>query len=80
MMTRRNASRLAIGLGVPFMAVVPTIPLMDRIDLAWHGVPVAVLWLFGCIPLTSACLAVCWWLFDRHADEQIDAELADDTR
>jgi len=77
-MTRREASRLAVGFGVPFMAVVPTIPLLDRSDLAWHGVPVAVLWLFGCIPLTSACLAVCWWLFDRHADGRRDTEQADD--
>ncbi|NPD66703.1 DUF3311 domain-containing protein [Lichenicola cladoniae] len=73
MMIGRNASRLAIGLGVPFIAVVPTIPLLDRISMAWHGVPISVLWLFGCIPLTSACLATCWWLFDRHAVEPHDS-------
>lgn len=71
-------SRLAIGLGVPFMAVVPTIPLLDRSDLAWHGMPIAVLWLFGCIPLTSACLATCWWLYDRHAVEQHDTRQSGD--
>ena len=57
--------RLLIGLGVPFAAVLPTIPLLAALRAAPLGVPVAVLWLFGCIPLTSACLALCW-RHDRH--------------
>ena len=58
--------RLAIGLGVPFIAVVPTVPVLAAMRAAPFGVPVAVAWLFGCIPLTSACLALCWFLHDRH--------------
>lgn len=62
----KPAFRYAIGLGIPFIAVVPTIPLLARMQATPLGMPIAVLWLFGCIPLTSACLALCWFLHDRH--------------
>jgi len=53
---------------VPFVAVVPTIPLLSRLDWVVFGVPAEVAWLFCCIPLTSACLALCWFAYDRHED------------
>lgn len=61
--------RLVIGLGLPFLAIVPTVPILSR--LAWmpFGMPVAVVWLFGCIPFTAACLAVCWFAHDRLVAE-----------
>jgi hypothetical protein len=58
-----------IGLGIPFLAIVPTIPLLSRLDWLVFGIPAEVAWLFFCIPLTSACLAVCWFGHDRHRDE-----------
>jgi hypothetical protein len=61
--------RLFIGLGIPFLAIVPTIPLLSRLDWLVFGVPAEVAWLFFCIPLTSACLAVCWFGHDRYKDE-----------
>ncbi|MCQ8280013.1 DUF3311 domain-containing protein [Acetobacteraceae bacterium KSS8] len=70
------AGRLLVGLGIPFVAVVPTIPLLSRSSLVVAGLPVAVAWLFLCIPLTAACLGCCWWLHDRHLfdDEDDGAE------
>ena len=62
----RPGARLALGLGIPVLAVVPTIPLLSRLDIVWFGLPVAAWWLFACIPLTSACLFGCWWWRDRH--------------
>ena len=62
----RAGWRYAIGLGVPLVAIVPTVPVLARLDAAPLGVPIAVLWLFGCIPLTACCLAVCWVVHDRH--------------
>lgn len=62
----RPAVRLALGLGLPVLLVVPTIPLLSRLPFVWLGLPVAAWWLFACIPLTSACLAACWWWHDRH--------------
>ncbi len=68
--------RLLIGLGVPFAAVLPTIPWLASMRIVAFGVPVAVLWLFGCIPLTSACLALCW-RHDRHEAAAEDDAAAD---
>jgi hypothetical protein len=61
--------RVCIGLGIPFLAIVPTIPLLSRLDWLVFGVPAEVAWLFCCIPLTSACLAFCWFGHDRYRDE-----------
>jgi hypothetical protein len=55
-----------VGLGIPFLAVVPTIPILSHSTRTLLGLPVAVAWLFACIPLTSACLATCWFAHDRH--------------
>jgi hypothetical protein len=69
------ALRFTIGLVVPFLAVVPTVPLLGYLAIAPYGVPLALWWLFGCIPLTSLCLAICWFGHDRHQpDELIEAD------
>ena len=65
----RQGWRHAIGLGIPTLAIVPTVPVLTRLELAPLGVPIAVLWLFGCIPLTAACLCICWIMHDRHQPE-----------
>ncbi len=64
--------RFLVGLGIPFAAVVPTIPLLSRSSVVVAGLPVAVAWLFLCIPLTAACLGSCWWLHDRHVFDDED--------
>ncbi len=71
-----SSRRLLIGLGVPFAAVLPSIPLLASLRAAPFGVPVAMLWLFGCIPLTSACLALCW-RHDRHEARVEDGVVSD---
>ncbi len=66
-------TRVAVGLGIPFMAVVPTIPVLSRLHTEILGVPIEVAWLFGCMPLTSACLAICWFAHDRHQPDEPEA-------
>ncbi len=67
--------RYTIGIAVPFLSVVPTVPLLAHLDIAPFGIPLALLWLFGCIPLASLCLAICWFAHDRHQpDEFIEAD------
>jgi uncharacterized protein DUF3311 len=74
-------ARYTIGLAVPFLSVIPTVPLLARLPIAPFGVPLALLWLFACIPLTSACLAIVWFAHDRHIpDEQIVAQYDDSER
>ncbi len=67
---RNPLVRLCVGLGIPLLAVVPTIPMLSGSPLVIWGLPIAVLWLFACIPLTSACLALCWFLHDRHQPDE----------
>ncbi|MGH6828069.1 MAG: DUF3311 domain-containing protein [Rhizomicrobium sp.] len=64
--------RFGIGLALPFLSVIPTVPLLDRLGMAPLGVPLGLLWLFLAIPLTSLCLTICW-LDDRdRPDEEIE--------
>lgn len=62
-------ARFTIGIAIPFLSVIPTVPLLNRLPIDLWGVPVGLLWLFACIPLTSLCLAICWFGHDRHRPE-----------
>jgi hypothetical protein len=67
--------RYIIGIAVPFLSVIPTVPLLNRLSAAPLGLPLGIWWLFAVIPLTSLCLAVCWFAHDRHRpDEHIEAD------
>lgn len=66
-------ARYTIGIAVPFLSVIPTVPLLGHLSYAPFGVPIALLWLFACIPLASICLAICWFAHDRHrTDEEFE--------
>lgn len=68
-------ARYTIGIAVPFLSVIPTVPLLNRLAITLFGVPLGLLWLFACIPLASLCLAICWFGHDRlRPDEHIDAD------
>jgi hypothetical protein len=68
-------SRYTIGIAVPFLSVIPTVPLLYRLPIVIFGVPLGLAWLFACIPLASLCLAICWYGHDRHLpDEDIEAD------
>jgi hypothetical protein len=63
-------ARYTIGIAVPFLSVIPTVPLLYRLPLMVFGVPLGLVWLFACIPLTSLCLSICWFAHDRHRPEE----------
>ena len=63
-------ARYTIGIAVPFLSVIPTVPLLYRLPVTVFGVPLALAWLFACIPLTSLCLSICWFAHDRHRPEE----------
>jgi hypothetical protein len=68
-------TRIIVGLGIPFLAVIPTVPLLNHLPVAPFGIPIGLLWLFAAIPLSSLCLAICWWGRDRDlTDEEIAAD------
>lgn len=67
--------RYTVGIAVPFLSVIPTVPLLGRVDITVMGAPLALVWLFCCIPLASLCLAICWFGHDSTLpDEHIDAD------
>jgi|GEM_PF-1593349 len=69
------AARIVVGLVVPFLSVIPTVPLLNHLSIAPLGIPLGLLWLFAAIPLASLCLAICWVGHDRNLpDEEIAAD------
>jgi hypothetical protein len=62
--------RYTIGIGIPFLSVIPTVPLLNRLPIAFWGIPLGIWWLFACIPLASLCLSICWFGHDRHQPEE----------
>ena len=61
--------RVFIGLGVPFIAVVAMLPLVNEVKFTLFNIPFLYLWMFSWFILTSACLGTCWLCFDRHRPE-----------
>lgn len=49
-------ARLFLALIVPAIAVLVPMPFLYGSERAVCGVPVALVWLFCCIPLTTLCL------------------------
>jgi hypothetical protein len=68
-------ARILIGIAVPFLSVIPTVPLLYRLPVTILGVPLGLIWLFACIPLASLCLAICWFRHDRYLpDEESESD------
>lgn len=68
----RLTAKLVIGLVVPFIAICLLIPLINDVEINILNVPFVFIWMFGWFILTSVCLAICWFGFDRHrADETL---------
>lgn len=62
----RDVRSLAIGLGVPVVALVIAMPLLADTSLAVGGVPLLFAWIFAWFPLTSVCLWVAWRIDEPH--------------
>jgi len=66
--------RIVIGLIVPFIAVDLLIPLVNAVEVRVFEMPFVFTWLFCWFILTSGCLAICWFCFDRlQEDSDLDA-------
>jgi hypothetical protein len=63
--------RILIGLGIPFTAVALFLPAANTVHLTIMNIPFLYLWMFAWFILTSACLAICWFCFDRHRTDQV---------
>ncbi len=61
---------LAIGLGIPVLAVMVATPIIGQSPAQILGLPVMYFWIFAWFPLTTLCLWISWHFFDRHDTEQ----------
>jgi len=64
--------KFLIGIGVPYVGVIGLLPWVAKMDRMVWGVPFIYAWIFAWFVLTSACLFICWYCFDRHVPEDID--------
>jgi Protein of unknown function (DUF3311) len=62
--------RIFIGLVIPFIAIVVVIPFVNAVDVRIFEIPFVFVWMFCWFVLTSVCLAICWFVFDRHRGEE----------
>lgn len=61
--------RVLIGLGVPFVGIVVLLPFANTVQWTLWNIPFLYLWIFAWFVLTAACLAICWFGFDRYRDD-----------
>lgn len=61
----RELIRVAIGLVIPFAAVLISVPIVGHVDWTVMGLPFVVPCSLALFVLTSGCMGVCWLVFDR---------------
>ncbi|KFL92015.1 hypothetical protein AmDm5_0456 [Acetobacter malorum] len=59
MPTFPNRRAVALGFGIPFIAIVLVAPFLIRLPFSLFGIPIVFVWLFAWFPLTSLCLWLC---------------------
>ncbi|MFC7392310.1 DUF3311 domain-containing protein [Scopulibacillus cellulosilyticus] len=64
-MSFRQVASVIIGIVIPFIAVVGMLPFIGRLDVHVFGIPFLYFWMFMWFPLTSVCLWICWFAFDK---------------
>ena len=66
----RSLWSLIVGLGLPLVAVIVVVPLISNTRVLVAGIPLLFLWLFLWFPLTTVCLGIAWYVFDRPLYER----------
>lgn len=65
---------LVVGLVIPFVAVVGGVAVLGGSEATFIGIPAVYAWIFLWFVLTSVCLAVSWFVFDRGEFEDEEGE------
>jgi hypothetical protein len=68
-MISRGVMRVLVGLGLPFLLIVPGVAVFSGVRGPILGLPAPIAWLFACMPLTSGCLALAWFFFEGSAEQ-----------
>ncbi|WP_445400731.1 DUF3311 domain-containing protein [Streptomyces sp. LE64] len=63
---RVRAGSLVLALGIPALAVLVGVPFLAGSTRLVLGFPAVFAWLFAWAPLSSLCMWLAWWHYDRH--------------
>lgn len=69
--------KFLIGIGIPYVAVIGMLPWVAKVDRVVWGIPFIYAWIFSWFVLTSVCLGICWYCFDRNLRDEDDIRPAD---
>ncbi|MDQ8935839.1 DUF3311 domain-containing protein [Acinetobacter rudis] len=69
-MTQKNKQWLKVifVIGIPLFGVVGALPIINKLKIHILGIPIIYAWMFLWFILTTICLWICWYVFDRHDD------------
>jgi Protein of unknown function (DUF3311) len=62
--------KIFIGLVIPYVGVIVSLPWISSIDASVFGIPFVYAWIFAWFFITSGCLYVCWKLFDQNSENE----------
>jgi tellurite resistance protein TehA-like permease len=67
-----NLGSLFFGLIIPFVGVIVGVALLSQSEMLLFSIPIIYFWIFLWFVLTSVCLAISWFCFDRadYEDEE----------
>ncbi|POX40191.1 hypothetical protein C3486_14680 [Streptomyces sp. Ru73] len=73
---KQSRKSLAVGLGLPVVAILVVMPLLADTGVYVLGIPLLWLWMFAWFPLTSLCLWVAWRIDEPRYREDPEAGTA----
>ena len=66
---KKNILRFIVVIIIPFVAVVAMLPLINTLNGTVLGIPLIYAWMFLWFILTSLCLLLSWYCFDRDCED-----------
>lgn len=66
---KKNILRFVVVIVVPVVGVIGMLPIINRLNTTLFGMPLIYAWMFLWFVLTSLCLLLSWYCFDRDTDE-----------
>lgn len=66
---KKNILRFLLVIAIPTIGVVGVLPWINQSNIYVVGIPLIYAWMFLWFILTSLCLLISWYVFDRDGEE-----------
>lgn len=66
---KKNILRFVLVIVIPALCVLGVLPIINTFNITVLGIPLIYAWMFLCFVLTSLCLLLSWYCFDRDTDK-----------